>query len=265
MPVNNISLTMPNEYTAEAEAIARRRRLAEAMQAQSMQPIERFSSGGIEAPISWTQGLAKMLQAYSANKGHEAATAEQKALAARFRTEGQADVGKFMGALQGTPASSENIIDEQANDGMGAPATINAPAVPGDRQKALAIALQSQNPMVHGAGSSLLSQLLKGPEYKDLGGSIGVFQNGQQVATIPKTATADTMLKEGGLDRRFAGVSGNTAATVNAANARHLTPSGRRPRELRNFDQVEKKHQDMLVDHYWHKPQKRSGPGRGGY
>ena len=46
---------------------------------------------------------------------------------------------------------------------------------------------------------------------------------------------------------------------------RHLTPSGRRPRELRNFDQVEKKHQDMLVDHYWHKPQKRSGPGRGGY
>lgn len=36
--------------------------------------------------------------------------------------------------------------------------------------------------------------------------------------------TADALLREGGLDRRFSGVSGNTAATIEGANQRHLTP-----------------------------------------
>ena len=57
----------------------------------------------------------------------------------------------------------------------------------------------------------------------------------------------------------------HAADAFRGLSVRHFTPSARRPRELRQFDPVEKKHQDMLADIYWHKPQKRGGMGRGGY
>jgi hypothetical protein len=67
----NVSLTAPTDYTAEAEAINRRRQMAMALQNQSFQPIEAGSVNGIPSPISWTQGLAKMLQSYQGAKGQK--------------------------------------------------------------------------------------------------------------------------------------------------------------------------------------------------
>lgn len=68
-----------SEYeTASAEA-QRRQALAEALQQQAYQPIEVSNM----APVSYTQGLAKILQAYMAGReGRKAREAEQKATAA---------------------------------------------------------------------------------------------------------------------------------------------------------------------------------------
>lgn len=80
MAVNYFQTFRPSsEYeTASAEA-QRRQALAEALQQQAYQPIEVSNV----APVSYTQGLAKILQAYMAGReGRKAREAESKASAA---------------------------------------------------------------------------------------------------------------------------------------------------------------------------------------
>ena len=50
-------------YAAERSKIARQQKFAELLQSQALQPNEKFSYAGIEAPISAAGGLAKALQA----------------------------------------------------------------------------------------------------------------------------------------------------------------------------------------------------------
>src|SRR3990167_5021011 len=101
MPVNNVSLTSP--YSAEQAAIERRRRMAEALQAQSMQPIESQTAGGWVVPISPWQGAAKLAQGLFGGLGASRADAQQKALAERLMGERQKTVQEARTAFQGTP------------------------------------------------------------------------------------------------------------------------------------------------------------------
>jgi len=71
MPDINLS-----PLTAEQSAMDRRRKMAEAMQQQSILPIEMPTVPG--AKVSHLQGLAKILQSYVANKNLEKSNAEQK-------------------------------------------------------------------------------------------------------------------------------------------------------------------------------------------
>jgi len=63
-------------YTAEQQAMDRRRKMAEAMQQQAVLPIEMPTVPG--AKVSHLQGLAKLLQGYIAGKNLERADQEQK-------------------------------------------------------------------------------------------------------------------------------------------------------------------------------------------
>lgn len=63
-------------YTAEQQAMDRRRKMAEAMQQQAMNPIEMPTMPGVQ--ISPAAGLAKMLQAYVAKQNLRKADQEQK-------------------------------------------------------------------------------------------------------------------------------------------------------------------------------------------
>ena len=57
------------ELSAEAQANARRRKIAEAMMQQGQAPIESMGmAGGAPVPISWTQVLGKLAQAYMGGK-----------------------------------------------------------------------------------------------------------------------------------------------------------------------------------------------------
>jgi len=64
-------------YTAEQQAMDRRRKMAEAMQQQAVLPIEMPTVPG--AKVSHLQGLAKLLQGYIAGKNLQKSDAEQKA------------------------------------------------------------------------------------------------------------------------------------------------------------------------------------------
>jgi hypothetical protein len=64
-------------YTAEQQAMDRRRKLAEAMQQQAMNPMEMPTMPGVR--VSPVAGLAKMLQAYVAKRNLNKSDAEQKA------------------------------------------------------------------------------------------------------------------------------------------------------------------------------------------
>lgn len=101
-----MSFQAPTDFTAEAEDIARRRKYAEMLQAQSIEPLAAppTPSGGFAVPISPMAGLAKMLQAYTGARGQADANAQQRALGQRYKTE-QADlVNKAFQAGEGSPA-----------------------------------------------------------------------------------------------------------------------------------------------------------------
>ena len=52
------------DYGAAQDDIARRRRMAELMQQQGLEPQgPSETAGGFVVPVSWTQGLAKALKA----------------------------------------------------------------------------------------------------------------------------------------------------------------------------------------------------------
>lgn len=100
MPTINLS-----PYTAQSEAIARRLRMAEALQQQSMQPMEMPTVPG--AKVSHYAGLAKMLQAYNAGQEQKSALQEQKDLAARYQADTSADYGALLKGMTPTAAVPE--------------------------------------------------------------------------------------------------------------------------------------------------------------
>jgi hypothetical protein len=175
------NFNVQDPYAAQAADIARRQKMAEIMQAQALQPIEKFSYNGIEARISPYQGLAKMLQAYMGGRGQAAALEEQKALGEKARSESQSQIKDFIGAITGTPGTDRPaVLDPQeiaqaqdrgaVNGDVSDTGEYQIPvtaAVAPDRQKALALALQSSNPMLQSAGGSLLTSILpKTPKWQ---------------------------------------------------------------------------------------------------
>jgi len=168
---------MPNvnlsPYTAESEAIANRMRMAQLIGQQSMQPMEMPQQPG--AKFSPYQGLAKMMQAYVSVLGQNKAAEQQAALAEKYQAGNRAEMGAFLGARFGSPsqpatpatvvpnATGADTADNPnleitGNQGI-APGMAAVPAVAPDRQKAMALALGSQNPMLQGYGGAMLSQM----------------------------------------------------------------------------------------------------------
>lgn len=156
----SVNFQAPSDYTSEAADIERRRKYAEMLQQQGLAPIAspQTPAGGFTPNVSWTQGLAQMLKAYTGRHGMKAAAAEQRALGERYNTERGSALKAAMLAGSGTPASTENIIDEQAMGGEGAPAQIQAPAVQGSRQAMIAALTGSKFPDLQQAG---MAQQLK--------------------------------------------------------------------------------------------------------
>jgi hypothetical protein len=138
---------LPPEIAAEQQRIAHQQRIAEAMLQRGLTPLPPQA-----APYHWTQGLGQIFNAYSGRRGMEEAQRGTAALGQRYQ-QGLADEVQRIAAMRrGAPATSEQIIDEQAAGGEGAPATITAPST-ADPRGAIEAALLSQYAPVRQMGA----------------------------------------------------------------------------------------------------------------
>ena len=109
------------ELGAQEQAILRRRRIAEAMIARGQQPLETSQMvGNVVAPVSWTQGLAQLANAYLGGKQAREADKEYGGLADKRRQMVADEMAKIT-ALQNGQAGIEGIQAQPAR-------TIQAPA-----------------------------------------------------------------------------------------------------------------------------------------
>jgi len=179
-----------NPFTAESAAIQRRLQMAQALGQQAMQPMDLPQLAGVRA--SPYMGLAKILQAYNAGQAEKSATQEYKDLAERYQAGNRAEMGAFLEARQGTPQKElAGPAPEGAPQGVspeGMQGGYIQPAQAPDRQRAMALALGSQNPMLQGYGGAMLSQMdtPRPPIHVAPGGSILDPNTMQPVYTAPK-------------------------------------------------------------------------------
>jgi hypothetical protein len=117
----DVNFNLANPYQTQLDELARRQKMAEIMQQQSFQPMERFSYQGIEAPISPLAGLTKALQGYMGGKAQRDIADERKAVGEKFQKEGMEDIMKYaemasrpaVAAVQGQEAFTPMASDYQ--------------------------------------------------------------------------------------------------------------------------------------------------------
>jgi hypothetical protein len=158
-----------NPYTAENAAIQRRLQMAQMLSQEAMQPMQLPQQQGVRA--SHLAGLAKVLQAYNAGQMEKSALEQQQELANKYQAGNAADISNFLGAMQGTPQKElAGPAPEGAPTGVspeGVQGGYIQPAQAPDRQRAMALALGSQNPTLQGAGSAMLGQMFAQDKIKD--------------------------------------------------------------------------------------------------
>ena len=116
--INSVSFTDP--YQIDAERIRRQQALAMQLQQQSGEelPLGQMA-GGYFVPTSPLSHLARALKGGMARGEMERGDRELKALGERQGAERQSTLAQALRAMQGTPGSSETIMDEQAAGGAG--------------------------------------------------------------------------------------------------------------------------------------------------
>ena len=219
-----------NPYTAESAAIQRKLQMAQLLNQQAMQPLEMPQQAGVK--ISPYAGLAKILEGFNAGREEKSATQAAKDLAEKYQTGSQADISSFLQARLGSQAK------ELAGPApQGAPTGVSPegmeggyiqPAQAPDVNRAMAIALGSQNPTLQGAGGAMLSQMFAQDKIKDfkveLVGDkthrIGYTETGKRIdlGPITESVSPDTAarLKQDKdiADRAFSQLSASQKATL---------------------------------------------------
>lgn len=136
MPLTPVNFSSPGyDYSADLEAIQQRKALADALMRQAQDPLQTQMMGQVAIPISPVQGLAKLAQGWASGEQRKSANEELRKLAERSQGDFQKMLAKGIRQMQGTPGSSETIVDEMgadANAGGQGLAQINSPAVAPD-------------------------------------------------------------------------------------------------------------------------------------
>jgi hypothetical protein len=197
-------------------------------------------------------GLAKMLQGYMAGSEEKAATEAFKDLANRYQAGNRAEMGSFLEAMQGTPQKElAGPAPEGAPTGVspeGMQGGYIQPAQAPDRQRAMALALGSQNPTLQGAGGALLSQMFAPDKIKDfqveiingVPNRVGLTDQGKKVVLGPveQAPSADTVARlkqdKEQSDRAFNQLSANQKATLEQSDRAFNSLSANQKATLNN-------------------------------
>lgn len=136
----------------EQQNIERQRKMAELLRQQSAElPQGSMVSGHYVAP-SFTQGLAKMLQAYNARAYDQDSNEKQKQLAEALRTRTQDELGTFTKLLQGEAARDIQPLTPNDDEGNPMP-VVHKDAVPGDLNAAYQYAAKAYTPALQQLGT----------------------------------------------------------------------------------------------------------------
>lgn len=131
------------EHQSQQTAIDRRRKLAEALQAQSMAPLQAKQAGQFMVAPSPLEGVAKLAQALSASHQQSKLDTEQSALGKTVSADRQAKLQQALSVAQGSP---------QPADELG-----GGPAMPGNPMGAFAQLAGSGDPTLMQAGGSMMT------------------------------------------------------------------------------------------------------------
>lgn len=182
-----------NPYTAESAAIQRKLQMAQLLNQQAMQPLEMPQQAGVK--ISPYAGLAKILEGFNANQQEKSATQAYKNLAEKYQAGNKADLNAFLEAMKGSPERAQRLDPQEVQQmaDQGTPMPPNIPAQAPDAQRAMALALGSQNPTLQGAGGAMLGQMMtpKAPIQVAAGGTVLDPNTMQPIYTAPRERTGE--------------------------------------------------------------------------
>ena len=171
MANTTVAFNLPSPYQTDLDKIAQQQKMAELLQAQSLQPTERYSYKGIEARSPVTAGLAKMLQGFTAMQMQEKGLEEQKALGERYKSESTDTLRRAFEAGSGMPERAA-IQDPQEMEQMadqGTQAQPNIPAVAPNQQRMAQILMGSPNPAQQAFGMTTMQKELENQRFMNAG------------------------------------------------------------------------------------------------
>lgn len=145
------------ELSAEAQANARRRKIAEAMMQRGQTPLESMGmAGGAPIPISWTQGLSQLANAYVGGEQMRDTETADKVLADKYTGMETDAMSKVRDAMLGTPEKQAPFqADNPFGEDLGTNTTVT-PAqatTPEGRRQAIIDAQLSRFPKVQKFGA----------------------------------------------------------------------------------------------------------------
>jgi hypothetical protein len=212
------------ELQAEYRGLTRNQAIQEAMLQQAMQaPGGVIDAGHFKVARSPLEGLGKVAQAYMARQGLNESDKKFAALGQKQTDLTADEVRRYQQMKTGTPEvpATPAVTDvAQTNQSMDTfdpqAAVAGKAAVPGNMRGAIDAFAASRSPVVQSMIARDYAAMTKPPVKTDLGDKWKVEYPDGRVMYESKSATPDAVLKEGGADKRFAGVSGNTQAQINA-------------------------------------------------
>lgn len=170
MATNNVNFFQPGTDAAiDSSSILRQREMAKMLMQRGIDPQQgQMVSGHYVAPSALSY-VAQLASALGGRYLGDKADARELELGKQLRAQNASEAQQFAQALQGTPAQPGREIQPLTpNDDEGNPMPVaqaaGTPAVPGDVNRAIALAMQSQNPMVSGMAPELMKRQLDAAE-----------------------------------------------------------------------------------------------------
>lgn len=240
--------SMPNDWDYQEQELAQRRKYAEALRSQGMQPLEQTAVGGQIAPIHWTQGLAKMLQAYTGAKELESVKKERQDMAQRRQTVLADTFANYTKASQGSPAEMAPSMARMPNPDGSMQQVETRPAVAPNRGAALAELMKNPDTAPY-ALQAQMAQMTKADEpivvgrtlKTRSGQTIGVdetWQAEQRAAREAKKADLETKLADQRTSREEAAALRRELAANASADRRMIAGMMDARREQKNVPKL---------------------------
>lgn len=182
--------TIPTDYSTEAQILARRQALVDALQKQAMQPMQAGQSGRLMSTVSPLQGLGGLGEALLAKSAQNKLDTDTRALMDKFRTDSAESMTQAMSALQGSELPQAGPV----KPGESLPNVVT----PGNPLLAAAVLAKSPNPAHQQMAASMMAEATK---MRTLGPDAALYRGTELVATNKKP-TKTTWQDFGGYKQR---------------------------------------------------------------